>query len=131
MLTRAPLAWLAILFLAILNGALRQAFLLPALGDRDARIISTLLLCVFVSLAAWRLVPWIRPADGRAAWGIGLLWLLLTLAFEFLAGHYLFGDSWESLLAEYNLVKGRIWMLVLITVLAAPVVVHTLRHRVE
>jgi hypothetical protein len=129
MLTRASLAWLAILLLAILNGGFRQALLIPRLGELNGRAVSTLLLCGLVFLAAWLLVPWIRPGNSRTAWSIGVLWLALTLAFEFLAGHYLFGDSWESLLAEYNLARGRIWILVLMTVLAAPVVVYTLRLR--
>jgi hypothetical protein len=100
MLTRAALAWLAILLLSAL-----------------------------VFLAAWLLVPWIRPGASRAAWSIGALWLLLTLAFEFLAGHHLIGDSWERLLAEYNVARGRIWILVLVSVLVAPVVVHAIRLR--
>ncbi len=129
MYIRASLAWFAILLLAILNGGFRQALLIPRLGERDGRIVSTLLLSALVFLAAWLLVPWMRPASSRAAWSIGALWLLLTLAFEFLAGHYLLGDSWESLLAEYNVAKGRIWILVLISVLVAPVVVHALRQR--
>lgn len=129
MYIRASLAWLAILFLAILNGGFRQVLLIPRLGERDGRIVSTLLLSALVFLAAWLLVPWVRPGSGRAAWSVGALWLLLTLAFEFLAGHYVFGDSWERLLAEYNVAKGRIWILVLISVLVAPVVAYALRQR--
>ena len=61
---------------------------------------------------------------------MGVLWLAVTLAFEFLAGHYLFGDPWERLLAEYNVARGRLWVVVPITTLLAPVLVHTLRARV-
>jgi hypothetical protein len=48
------------------------------------------------------------------------LWLGLTLAFEFLAGHYLFRQSWDRLLADYNVARGRIWPLVLVVTAAAP-----------
>jgi hypothetical protein len=51
---------------------------------------------------------------------IGAVWLALTLAFEFLAGHYLFGSSWERLLADYDLLRGRVWILVLLATLFAP-----------
>jgi hypothetical protein len=44
----------------------------------------------------------------------------LTLAFEFLAGHYLFGNPWSKLLADYNLLRGHIWVLVLITTAFGP-----------
>jgi hypothetical protein len=49
-----------------------------------------------------------------------MIWLLLTLAFEFLAGHSLFGKPWDMLLADYDVVRGRIWVLVLMSTLLAP-----------
>lgn len=51
---------------------------------------------------------------------IGALWVAMTVAFELLAGHYLFGNTWERLLADYNVLRGRIWVLVLITTFLAP-----------
>ena len=44
----------------------------------------------------------------------------LTVAFEFLAGHYVFGNSWERLIADYDVFRGRIWILVLLMNLLAP-----------
>ena len=52
---------------------------------------------------------------------------MLTLAFEFLAGHFLFRNTWERLLADYNLAQGRVWILVLVTTLVTPVLVHAAR----
>ena len=37
-----------------------------------------------------------------------------------LAGHYVFGNSWYKLFADYNILKVRIWSLVLLTILLAP-----------
>jgi hypothetical protein len=48
------------------------------------------------------------------------MWVALTLAFEFLAGHYLFGTPWNQLLADYNVLGGRIWALALVTTAIAP-----------
>jgi hypothetical protein len=124
---RSVLAWLAILGLAILNGALRQGLLLQRLGDRTAHIVSTLLLSILVLTATWVLWPWLRPASSREAWLVGVLWVLLTVAFEFLAGHYVFGTSWKKLLGDYNVAQGRVWLLVLITTLLAPLLVFRLR----
>ena len=36
------------------------------------------------------------------------------------------GKPWETLLADYNVVRGRIWVLVLATVLLGPIIVGTL-----
>ena len=66
------------------------------------------------------LLPWIAPKNNKQAWLIGFFWLTLTLCFEFLAGHYLFGAPREVLLADYNIFQGRIWIAVLLTLLLAP-----------
>ena len=112
---------------AFANGALREIVLIPRLGDRTGHIISTLLLSATILAMAWFIIPWVRPASIQDAWLAGILWVLLTLAFEFLAGHYLFHNSWEKLLADYNVARGRIWILVLVTTLLAPVLVTRLR----
>jgi hypothetical protein len=127
MMVRAVVAWCAILLFAILNGALRQALLVPRIGEGAGHVVSTVLLSLFIVGAAWLMVPWIRPPTVRDAWAVGAVWLALTLAFEFLAGHFLFGDPWETLLADYNVARGRIWILVVITTLLVPVVVHAWR----
>jgi hypothetical protein len=65
-------------------------------------------------------MPWIGPRQSADAWSVGALWLVLTLGFEFLVGHYVFRNSWEKLLADYNILQGRIWVLVPIITLLAP-----------
>lgn len=127
--TRTVSVWLTILVLAMLNGALRQALLIPRIGEQAGHVVSTLLLAALIGGAAWIMLPWIRPLTLGDAWLVGVVWLLLTLAFEFLAGHYLFGDSWETLLAAYDVTRGRIWILVPLITLVAPVLVHLWRGR--
>jgi hypothetical protein len=46
----------------------------------------------------------------------------LTILFEFVFGHYILGNSWEVLLADYRIWQGRLWMLVLICEAIAPVI---------
>ncbi|HSJ75067.1 MAG TPA: hypothetical protein VK899_02610, partial [Gemmatimonadales bacterium] len=60
------------------------------------------------------------PRTTAEAWAIGLLWVGLTLCFEFLAGHYLFKKPWTVLLEDYDVSRGRIWILVLATTLLSP-----------
>ena len=122
MLIRTVLVWIEMLALAIANGAARESLLLPRLGTAPAHIISTIVLSVLIFIAGSLAMPWIAPATQREAWTIGIVWVLLTLAFEFLAGHFIFGRPWKVLLADYNLAAGRIWILVLIVTLITPVV---------
>ena len=120
MIVRAILAWFALMVLAIANGTMREFFLTPRLGPKLGHIASTLLLCAFVFAVAWLLMPWIAARHSADAWNVGVLWLALTLGFEFLVGHYILRNSWGTLLADYNLSQGRIWVLVPIMTLIAP-----------
>jgi hypothetical protein len=117
---RAIAVWFGILVLANINGAVRQAWLIPRLGEPGGRMVSTLALSGVVLLLTWLTIPWIEPTSTRAAMKIGVMWLGLTLAFEFLVGHYVFGQSWRKLLEDYDIMRGRIWVLVLLLVLFAP-----------
>ena len=63
---------------------------------------------------------WLAPATIAEALQIGSLWLVLTLAFEFGTGHFLFGRPWDALLKEHNLFQGRIWVVVLLVTTLAP-----------
>ncbi len=119
---RAVIVWAAILVAAIANGALRQGVLIPRLGDGPAHVVSTLLLSAVVFVVTWLTIGWMGPGSAAEAWRLGLFWVALTVAFEFLAGHYVFGTPWARLVADYDVLAGRVWVLVLISTLIAPII---------
>ena len=121
------IVWFLMLVLASVNGAIREALLIPMMGDVAGRAVSTLTLSGLVLLLTYLTIRWIHPRSRREAWIIGILWVTLTLAFEFLAGHYLFGNPWSQLLEDYNVFRGRIWIVVLITIALAPFVCARIR----
>jgi len=129
MLLRAIVIWLLLAVLAVATAGLRTGFITPRIGEGWGHIVGTVILCIVIFFVAWLSIGWIYPAGARDAQHIGILWVLMTLAFEFLAGHYVFGNSWEKLLADYNVVRGRIWVLVLITTYFAPRLALLLRGR--
>jgi hypothetical protein len=120
MFARAIAIWCVLLLIASFNGVLREAVLIPRTGEFLGRLISPLLLSLFILILAWLTIRWIGASTREQVWLVGVVWLVLTLAFEFLAGHYLFHNSWSSLLADYDVLRGRLWPLVLITTLVAP-----------
>jgi hypothetical protein len=120
MLLRALAVWGLLLLLAVLIGGLRESWLVPTLGPLRAHQVSTLLLSAFIFGATRATTGWVGVADARQALIVGAHWLALTLAFEFLAGHLLFHRSWPVLLADYDLSRGRIWILVLVVTFLAP-----------
>ena len=127
MVMRAVFVWCALLVIASINGIAREAFLIPRIGEVTGRALSTLALCVFITILTWITIGWIAPRSAQQAWAVGVVWVVLTLSFEFLAGHYLFHNPWPRLLEDYNVMAGRIWILVLITTLVAPRVCAGLR----
>ena len=127
MLARSVLIWFVLLTLAIANGAVREGLLSPRIGRGAGHVVSTVLLSAVILLVGWVAVPWIGPRSIQESWLIGLTWVALTVAFEFLGGHFLFGRPWTLLFADYNLLAGRIWVMVLIVSLITPVVSYTRR----
>lgn len=121
---RPFLIWLAIVPVAIANGAFRTFALVPALGDNVAHVVSSVILSCLIVLIAWL---GLRSESLTDAWRTGALWLLLTVLFEFVAGHWLFRHPWEKLLADYDITQGRVWVLVLLATLVAPVIAFRLR----
>lgn len=117
---RAAAVWFAILGVAFVNGGIRVAVLIPRFGDLPAHAISSVALSASILAAALLSIGWIGVAHSADALRAGGLWVVMTLAFEFLAGHYIFGSSWARLLEDYNIFAGRIWLLVVATTLLAP-----------
>jgi hypothetical protein len=120
MLRRSLVVWLGLLVLAIANAGVREALITPGMGASAGHVISTITLCAAILVLSWLTIGWIRPRSSGDAWAIGGLWFGLTVAFEFLAGHYLFGNPWSRLLEDYNVLRGRVWVLVLLTTALAP-----------
>ena len=128
MLRRAFVVWCVLLTTAILNGALRVALLVPRIGETSGLVVSTVTLSAAIVVLAACTIGWMRPRTWGETWTIGLFWLGLTIAFEFLGGHFLFGRPGEVLLADYNVSQGRIWIVVLLATALGPALAVRYRH---
>ncbi|MCC6401204.1 MAG: hypothetical protein IT227_10630 [Flavobacteriales bacterium] len=117
---KAILLWFVLMLLAIMNGTVRIKLIIPYTGLTAGLAISTVMLCALILLATWLSIRWMGPATAAQAWSIGLLWLAMTFAFEFGAGHFLFKKPWSELLVDYDVTQGRIWVLVPIVTAMAP-----------
>ncbi|QQR87965.1 MAG: hypothetical protein IPJ76_07000 [Flavobacteriales bacterium] len=117
---KAILFWFVLMVLAIGNGTVRIKLIIPHTGLAWGLAISTLMLCGLILLVTWLGIHWMGPDGAPQALGIGALWLAMTLGFEFGAGHFLFKKPWSELLVDYDLSRGRIWVLVPIVTALAP-----------
>ena len=118
-LGKAVLVWVAILGLAILNGALRDVVVAEIAGLTAARAASGVILCICILLAALVAAPWFGRLPARWWWGIGTLWLTLTFSFETAVGYAQHG-SLRALLDAYTMHGGNLWPLVLLVTFVAP-----------
>jgi hypothetical protein len=121
------LLWFPMLVLAIINGLIRELLLRKFVGKLRAHQLSTVTLIIFFAVYIWFIMKRFPPASGTMAILVGLVWVLMTLCFEFGFGRYR-GNSWATLLEDYNLFKGRLWILIPAWVLVAPFLFYNINH---
>lgn len=120
MLTKYVLAWIPMTVIAILNGTIRQFLILPLTSELTAHQVSCFTGIVLFGIYIWWLERKWPLESGRQALFVGGLWLGMTVAFEFIFGHYVMGNPWPHLLHDYNFLEGRLWAVVLLFVTVAP-----------
>ena len=113
----------------MLNGAVREAVLIPRLGNPLALVLSGLLLSACILAISFALVPKLGRLQSRHCLYLGLFWLCLTLAFEFGFGRLLQHRSWSELLEAYTFKNGNLWPVVLVVTFFAPLAAVRLRGK--
>ena len=114
--------WLILAVSAIVVATFRVGVLLPQFGEQTAHQLGTILYLIVQFIIIYLFIRKIRIKDVKTLLGIGIFWVVITIIFEFVFGHYVMGHSWQKLFADYNLFNGRLWILVLINNLIAPII---------
>jgi hypothetical protein len=127
MIWKYCLLWLGLVVIAIANGTIRQSTYLKWFGELKAHQLSTLTGLILFAVYIWAVGHRWKLESANQAIMIGVMWLGMTIAFEFLFGHYVMKHPWSQLLHDYNLAAGRVWVLVLIWTAIAPYVFYRLR----
>jgi len=120
-------SWLGMAVVAIVNGAIREKVYGPFMGELSAHQLATLIGLLLLGAYIWLLTGVCRIESPRQALVIGGMWLIMTIVFEFIFGHYVMGHPWGSLFYDYHLLKGRMWSLVLIWTAVAPYIFYRVR----
>jgi hypothetical protein len=130
MIWRYLAAWFVMLVIAVANGALRDFTYGKRISELAGHQLSTVIGSLLLGIVIWGFVRLYPPSSGHEAISIGLFWMALTMAFEFLVFHYVGDHSWTELLGNYNILKGRIWIVLLLWIAVAPYVFYSLNRRV-
>ena len=128
-LSAYALSWIGMVAIAILNGAIREKAYGPFMGELPAHQVSTFIIILLFGAYIWVLTGTYPIESPTQALIIGVMWLVMTVIFEFVFGHFVMGHPWSGLLQDYNLFKGRVWSLVLIWASVAPYLFYRIRSR--
>ena len=129
MVTKYLLVWLLLAIVAIANGVLRQSTYGKIVPELAAHQISTITAILASGAVVWIVNRHWAIESTSQALIIGACWLVMIIAFEFGFGHFIAGHSWETLVADYNLLEGRVWSLFLVWLTIMPFVIHKLALR--
>jgi hypothetical protein len=114
--------WFLLTISAIIVATFRVEVLLPPFGEQTAHQLGTILFLIVQFVIIFFFIKKMKVKETKTLLGIGLFWLVITIIFEFIFGHYVMGHPWQKLFADYNLLNGRLWILVLINNIAAPLI---------
>lgn len=121
----AFIIWVIIVILAIFNGFVKEKFYKPLIGELRAHQISSIMFIIVIFAVSFLFIKTNEyPTSANQYLLVGLLWLKLTIIFEFLFGRYVAKHPWKKLLHDYNITKGRLWTLVLVATAFAPWILY-------
>ncbi len=126
--TKYFLLWLPMIFIAFANATIRELLFIKHFSEFRAHQFSTITLIILCAVYIWIVLPELHIQNNRQAFTIGLIWVLLTVAFEFTLGR-LANKPWSDLLQDYNIFAGRLWGLFLLLLFILPYLVYTIRFK--
>ena len=104
-------------------------FLVPVVGDFQARQIGVFSGSALILIVTCLFVRWINAPNTKSLLQVGALWVVMTIAFEFTFGHYIFNRSWADLVSDYDLARGGFLAIGMLVVMFSPVIAAKLRIR--
>ena len=116
---KALAVWLLIVLAESVHGIIRQIFITPVIGDLPARQLGVLFGSAIIFAIALICIRWIGARSLAEQLGVGLVWVVLIVMFEFGLGAAL-GYSKARMLSDYNPADGGFMGFGLLFMLLAP-----------
>ena len=123
--------WSGLVAAALVIGSLRALVTQPLVGETAARQLATILLLGLLFSYQWWLSRLAPIPTRRQALFIGAAWMSMTLVFELSFGRFVEHLDWSTLLADYDVTNGRIWVLVPMWLLVGPATIRSWTSRKE
>jgi hypothetical protein len=130
-LLRAFAVWLMLMAAEVIHGILRGLLLVPVVGDFRARQVGVFIGSLIILALTFLFVRWIRAGSIIRFLAVGILWLVLTILFEFALGCLVLGLPWERITQDYDLPRGGLMPLGLLVLALSPLLMAWLRGKVS
>lgn len=117
-LLRALAVWLLIIVAESVQGGLRRVLTGPE-AEFVVRQGSVLVGALVIFAITWFSLGWLRIRTAGGALAVGVLWVALTVGFEFGLGRLL-GYGWDRILSDYDLLHGGLMPLGLLAMALTP-----------
>ncbi len=127
-LYRGFAVWLLIVIAESVNGTLRGMFLVPSLGDTQAKQVSFLIALIIISAIALLTIRWIGASTTIELLLIGLMWAGMMFGFEWALGRFVLGVPIEKFMAEYDLRQGGLMSIGMLFLIFVPMIAFRIRQ---
>jgi len=111
----------------VVHGILRAIALVPIVGEFRANQIGVFTGSAIILAIAYFTIGWIGAKRLSELLLVGLIWLVLTAAFEVLVGRFVVGLSWERIASDYKVLNGGLMPLGLLLLFFSPMIAAQLR----
>lgn len=124
---RSLTIWLVLIVAEIVHGILRAIVVVPIVGEFRSNQIGVFTGSAITIVIAYFTIRWIGAQRPHGLLLVGLIWLVLTVAFEVLFGRFVVGMTWKRIGADYNMLNGGLMPLGLLVLLFSPMIATKLR----
>ncbi len=121
------LLWIPMIILGVFNGAFRELVYQPHIHELTAHQISSITAILVLGAYIWVVTQRWQPWSAADALRIGAWWAFLTVTFEFVMGYFIMHHPWSRLFADYNVLEGRLWSLVVLWLMISPWIFYKFR----
>lgn len=123
---RALAVWFVIIVAETIHGVIRALTIAPVVGDFRSRQIGVFIGSVLILMVALWFSRWLDARTAKQQLGVGLIWVVLTVAFEIGLG-LATGATTSRIAEDYDILNGGLMPFGLAFMLFTPLLACKLR----
>jgi len=126
-LFRVLSVWFIIIIAEMIHGILRGLFLVPFFGDFASRQIGVFTGSLIILVVVYMTIRWIEAKKKKEFLPAGVIWMVLTVAFEICFGRIVMNSGWDRILSDFNILNGGFLSLGMLFLMLSPLIAAKIR----